>query len=98
MKAIPIEKIKKIAKQASFALTGEEQRLFGKQMANILDFVSRVNQKVSVHDIPLINVTGRKNVFRDDKTESSLSLDQALKNTQSRQRGYFKTKSVFDEK
>ncbi len=77
------KEIQHIADLARLELTGEEIKIYGGQLSQILDYVNQL-QEVDTTDIePTAQVTGLENVWREDntlawkKSERESSLEQA---------------------
>lgn len=89
------DQVKHIAKLANLSLTEKEMAKFQKQLSEILDYVEVLNELNTKKVEPTSQVTGLENVFREDKKCSSLTQEQALSGTQSKQKGFFKIKAIF---
>lgn len=90
------EEIIHIARLANITLSEEEIEKFGKQLVDILSFVDNLNS-VETSDVePLANITGKKNIFREDIVGESLSQEEALSNAKSTHNSFFKIKAVFE--
>lgn len=90
------EEIIHITRLANINLSEEEVEKFGKQLIDILAFVDNLNKVETSEVEPLANVTGMKNIFREDEVGESLSQKEALANTKASHNGYFKIKAVFE--
>jgi len=89
------EEIEHIAKLAYLDLPEEKKGLFKDQLTEILDFVEKLSSAKTENTLPLDSVVGIKNVFREDSVKPSLSQEEALKNSTSKHKGYFKVKAIF---
>lgn len=89
--------VEHISKLASLNLTEDESEKFGSQLTEILDFVGKLSFVDTAEVSPLSNVTGEKNIFREDKILPSLSQKETLANAPSTHNGYFKVKSIFEK-
>lgn len=97
MAKLTIEEVKHIAKLANLDIGEEELHQFSDQLTDILEFVKEFS-KVETKDVaPLANVTGKKNIFRDDKIQPSLPQQEVLRNAPSTHKGYFKNKLVLEK-
>lgn len=82
--------VEHVAKLARVDLTEEEIEKFSKEFSDILDLFSSLkdvktdNVKPSFHPIEL------ENVLRDDKPEKCLTQEEALKNAEQKDDGFFK--------
>lgn len=90
------KQVRHIAKLASLYLSGEENKKFQKQLGEILDYVGSLNRLVTKPIEPISQVTGLKNVFKEDLEGKSLSPKEALSNAKEAYKSYFKTKKIFD--
>lgn len=88
--------VEHIGKLANLNLTENELEKFGSELTAILDFVGKLSLVDTTQVPPLNNVTKKKNIFREDKVQASLSQEEALVNTASVHKGYFKIKAIFE--
>jgi len=95
MSQLTREEVEHISKLAKLNLTDQEVDKFSRELTEILDFVDQLNSLKTENISPLNNVTGRKNVFREDEIKPSLSQKDALANATSVYHGYFKVKAIF---
>ena len=79
---LSLEEIKHIAELSRLELSGEEEVLFAKQLASVLDYVKSL-ESVDTKDVsPTAFLGGLKNVWRADEVntwpedESELALNQ----------------------
>lgn len=86
-----------IAKLANLPLTNEEKEKFAGQLSSILDYFTKLNELDTAKIEPTSQVTGLENVTREDKTQPSLSQDEALASALSKHNGLFKVKAVLEE-
>jgi len=85
-----------IAKLANLPLRKEEIEKYEKQLSSILEYIEKL-QKVNTEGVTETSqVTNLENVTRDDVSTPSLSQDEALSNTNSKQNGLFKVKAIFE--
>lgn len=89
--------VEHISKLADLDLTENESEKYGRELTEILNFVGKLSSIDTTLVFPLSNVTGRKNVFREDKIQASLSQEEALSNASSIHKGYFKVKAIFEK-
>lgn len=88
--------VKKVAKLANLPLTSEEEKRFGKQLSETLDYVNRLEEIDTKNVEPTSQVTGLENVTRGDEHSPSLSQKEALKNTKSIYKGFIKVKAILE--
>ncbi|MBI4079590.1 MAG: Asp-tRNA(Asn)/Glu-tRNA(Gln) amidotransferase subunit GatC [Candidatus Levybacteria bacterium] len=89
--------VKDVAKLANLPLSPLEEEKFEKQLSDILSYVEKLNEVDTADVKETSQVTGLKNISRDDSTSSSLSQDETLANTKNKPNGLFKVKAVFEE-
>lgn len=85
-----------IAKLANLALTKEETKKFEGQLEETLSYIEQLNEIDTNNIEPTSNVTGLENITAEDITRPSLSQKDALANTKTQERGFFKVKGIFD--
>lgn len=90
--------VKKVAKLANLPLSPAEEKLYQKQLEDILSYVDQIEQKVKATDVePTFNVSSSQNVQSKDQEIKSLTQDEALANAKNKKDGYFVTKGIFAE-
>jgi len=90
---VPIEEVKHIAELARIELSSQEEILFTKQLNEILDYFSKINE-VDTDDVPpTYHVIDLVNVYREDKIQRSL-MDDPLKNAPKKENRYFKSPRI----
>ncbi len=94
-KGIDASQIEKIAKLAHLQLTEEEKVKFTAQLGNILDNFAQLSE-VNVDGVePTTHATEILNVFREDKPTPSISQQDALKNANQIEDGFFKAPRII---
>ena len=93
------KEVNHIGRLAKLDLTEKEIAKFQKQLSDILDYVSVLNEIDSSGVEPTSQVTGLENVTRSDQEKSGVCLSEkeALSNAPQLHQGFFKVKGVFDE-
>ena len=86
-----------IAKLANLPLKSEEKEKFEKQLSETLSYVEKLNSIDTKNIEPTSQVTGLENITRDDETSPSLTQEEALSNTKSKNNGLFKVKAILNE-
>lgn len=96
MDKISLEDVKKLAKLARLGLTEEEMTKLAPQMSEILNFAEKLNE-VNIAEVkPTSQVTGLKNVFREDCVKASAATrEELLNNAPNAENGFIKVKSVL---
>jgi len=87
--------VKHIAQLANLKLTSYEIELFQKQLSHILDYFKLLKEVDTQGVKETSQVTGLKNVFKDDVTTPSLPVEKALKNTKRQHNNYFQVPAIF---
>lgn len=82
---------------AKLSLSKKDTRFFQNQLLITLNYVSRLQKLRTTGVEPTSQVTGLKNVFREDiiEKERILSRDEVLANAEKAYRGYFLIKAVL---
>ncbi len=86
-----------IAKLANLPLGNEEIQKYEEQLSSILEYIEKLKQVKTDGIKETSQVTELENVVRDDSTVASLSQEEALANTKSKQNGFVKVKAIFEE-
>tara|TARA_B100000700_G_C14909366_1_gene791422 strand:- start:847 stop:1152 length:306 start_codon:yes stop_codon:yes gene_type:complete len=74
------EEVQKIAKLSKLKLSDKEINMYSKQMSQIIDYVSQLDEVDTSKVKPLSSVIDNNNVIRKDNVESSLDKSTTLKN------------------
>lgn len=82
------EDILKIAKLAKLYVAPEELDTLTGQMNQIIEFADEVTS-LPAGESDFDNINGLENIFREDEPEPSFDREEILKNTDSREGGYF---------
>ena len=92
MKGVNVDKelILKVAENARLELSEKEVDQFVKEFKEILEAFSKVDEVDTKGIGPSMQPVELKNVLREDKSEPSLSQEEALANTEHKKDGYFK--------
>jgi len=89
--------IKHVAKLANLPLSEAEEKKFEKQLSETLEYVKQLEEIDTKGVEPTSQVTGLENVLREDEVKPSLNQEEALKNTKSSYKGYFKVKAILEQ-
>ena len=89
--------IEKAAKLALLDLTEEEKETFSEQLGDILNYFKKLNDLDTSEVEPTTHAIDLKNVYREDVPKSSLSNEDALKNAEHKEDGYFKAPRILKE-
>ena len=85
-----------VAKLANIPLSDAETKQLETQLAATLEYVEHLNEVDTKNVEPTSQVTGLKNILREDVAKASLTQEQALSNTAATHNGLFKVKGVFE--
>jgi aspartyl-tRNA(Asn)/glutamyl-tRNA(Gln) amidotransferase subunit C len=89
--------ISHVAKLANLTLTPTQEKTFEKQLGEVLNYISKLNEINTDSVEPISNITGILNVSREDEAKPSLSQDDALKNAPKIHNGFFEVDAIFAE-
>ena len=89
------KEVKHIAELANLRLTQAEIKKFAGQLSDILSYIEQLN-KLDVKKLePTSQVTGLKNVVREDRPKPSLSQGEVLSGASEKDNNFFKIKAIF---
>lgn len=95
MSKIGIDEVKRLAALAKIGLTDEEAAQMSVELGQIVEFVEQL-QKVDVKGVETTDqVTGLKDVWREDEVKPSMPREQLLANAPEQQDGYIKVRRVM---
>jgi len=93
---IDIKQIEQVASLSRISLTGEEKDIFREQLTDILSYIEKLNE-LNTDDVqPMAYATSQKNVFREDKQESSFARQEILELSPSSTNGFFKVPKILE--
>ena len=91
------ETVLKVARLARLELSGDESARLAVELGRILSHVDRL-EELDVADVPpLMHATGGADVYRDDATGPTLSVQDALGNAPDTSDDCFRVPNVIDE-
>lgn len=82
--------LESVARNSRISLTEGESRKFLKEMQEILDAFSKIDEVKVEKTRPSFQPVELKNVMRDDAAKKCLTQEEALSNTKHREKGYFR--------
>ena len=89
--------VKHVAKLANLKLKPEDEKKFEKQLNEIVAYVEKLNE-VDTKGVEITSqVTGLKNVTREDKPAPSLTQEEVLPGTESKHNGLFKVDAILPD-
>lgn len=86
-----------IAKLANLPLTEEEKKKFEKQLAEVVEYIKKLQEVDTKNVEPTGQITGLKNVQRTDIAAPSLSQNEALSNASVTYNGFFQVKGILHD-
>jgi aspartyl-tRNA(Asn)/glutamyl-tRNA(Gln) amidotransferase subunit C len=95
-KKLSTEDVSKLAKLARLKLSDQEKEKYASELSNILDYVELLS-KVDVKDLkPTHQVTGLKNVTREDEIiDYGYDVKSLMDNVKESKDGYIKVKRMI---
>jgi aspartyl-tRNA(Asn)/glutamyl-tRNA(Gln) amidotransferase subunit C len=93
---IGIKQIEQVASLSRIKLTDEEKGIFREQLTDILGYIEKLNELDTDDVQPMAYATSIKNVFREDKQESSFPRQKILELSPSNTNGFFKVPKVLE--
>ncbi len=88
--------VKHIAKLANLPLTPAEEKKLEEQLEETITYIESLNEVDTTGIEPTNQVTGLENVTREDVVKPSLSQKEALSNSKSVYKGFFRVKAIFE--
>lgn len=96
MTTISLDDVKKLATLSALRITGTEALTLQSELQNILKFVEQLDGVDTTGIEPTYQVTGLKNVWREDEViDYGLNREELLKNAPDKQDGQIKVKRVL---
>lgn len=95
MKITP-ELVEHVARLARLELTGRDREKMGSQMADILEYISLLDELDTAGVPPTSHVIQMKNVFREDEVKPSLPVEKGLDNAPDRVGSSFKVPKIIE--
>ena len=90
------EEVKRIYEMAHLNIKDEELDKMEEKFNTVLDF-SRTILEVDTNDVDMLEIVeNHESVLREDKVFESIDREEALKNAQDREYGYFRLKKVIE--
>lgn len=93
---IDIKQIEQVASLSRISLTDEEKDIFREQLTDILSYIEKLNELDTDDVQPMAYATSLKNVFREDKQESSFARQEILELSPSSTNGFFKVPKILE--
>ena len=95
--ALSRDDVVKVANLAHISLTDQQIDTFQTELSAIIDYVKQLADVDISNDPPTNQVTGLKNVWREDKViDYGYKPDELLKNVPDSQDGYIRVKRIIE--
>ena len=95
--AIDAKTVRHIAQLSRISLRDNEIELYGRQLAQVLGYIDKLNEADVSNTIPTSHpLESLKNVFRKDKARKSLTQEQALQNAPKKKDNFFSVPKVIE--
>lgn len=92
---LELKEVEHVASLARIEISEVDMQKLAEQLSAILDYVAELG-KAPVDSVePILQVSGLKNIGREDKIKASLSVDQVLSNAPEKENNFIKTRAVF---
>ncbi|MBM4121871.1 MAG: Asp-tRNA(Asn)/Glu-tRNA(Gln) amidotransferase subunit GatC [Nitrospira sp.] len=91
------QEVEHVAKLARLELTEAEKDAFSEQLSSILTYVEKLKGLNTEGVEPTATVLEQANVFREDKSRPSLSVEKALANAPESEEHYFAVPRIIGE-
>ena len=92
------ELVQHIAHLARLEFEGDELNEIKGDMSKIIGFMDKLSELDTEDVEPLIFMTDKVNVLRDDKPERTLTSEDALRNAPKKDSDYFRISKVLNKK
>lgn len=89
------ELIDHISHLSRLEFDGADKEIIKKDLANMIEFVDQLNEVNTDNVEPLIFMSDSINVLREDKSETTITQQEALKNAGNHDSDYFKIAKVL---
>ena len=93
---IDIKQIEQVASLSRINLTDVEKGALREQLTDILGYIEKLNELDTDGIQPMAYATAQKNIFREDKQESSFPRQKILELSPSSSNGFFKVPKVLE--
>jgi aspartyl-tRNA(Asn)/glutamyl-tRNA(Gln) amidotransferase subunit C len=88
--------IQRIAGLARLSLPDEEKETMASDLSKILAYIEKLNE-LEISDVgPTSHVLELSNVFREDSSRPSISVDEALSNAPDRADNFYRVPKIID--
>ncbi len=95
--AISREKVEHIAKLARLQLTEDEITRFQVELGKIIEYFDQLKKLDTENVPPMTHAVPLENVLREDQSEKSLTIEEALQNAPEKKDSYFQVPKVVGQ-
>lgn len=88
--------VKHVSKLANLTIEEGEEEKFERQLSEVLDHISKLNEVDTSKVETTSQVTGLENVTREDVPKQSISQEEALSSSSAKHNGFFQVKGIFE--
>lgn len=93
---LTLKDIEHVATLARIEISPQDQAKITGQLSVILDYVEELSKAPTDEVAPIEQISGLKNISRQDEITESLSVEQVLSNAPEKEKNFFKTKQIFE--
>ncbi len=93
--SISREEVLHVAHLARLEFSEEEVELFTTQLADILNYVAKLNELDTSQIEPTYHALQLSNVFREDEVKPSYTVEEVLSNAPEKENGFFVVPKVI---
>ncbi len=90
------DEVRKVARLARLKLTEAEVETFTHQLSDILGYIDLLNEANTEEVEPMVHAIELSNVLREDRPQTSLPREEALKNAPSSDGHFFLVPPILD--
>ena len=94
---ISVEEVEKMAKLARIELSADEKEKYCHQLAEILDYMKKLNEVDTEGVQPTYHIHDTNNVFRVDRVKSWINQKKVLNHAPKKHAGYFSVPKVISK-
>ncbi len=95
--ALTSQEVDWVAHLARLELSADEKSALTSQLSAILDYINQLQSLDSTGVEPLAHALEIHNIFREDVSQPSLPVDEALTNAPERKGDYYSVPAVFED-
>src|SRR5699024_2569237 len=97
MTKVTSEQVEHVANLARLEVSQDEVNEFTQSLEDILNFAGQLDEANTENVEPTFHVLDLQNVLREDKSESGIPQEEALKNAKETEAGQFKVPAIMNE-